>query len=159
MAARATRPPIHQSSPPSRIHGYTSGVFDLFHIGHLNLLNAAAARCDYLTVAVATNELATELKGWPPVIPFLERLEIVQSMRMVDDVVVQESLDKIAAWRDLRFDVVFIGDNWQGHPRWVRSEQELAGVGVRTVFLPFTRTSSSESLQRAHLAESDEGES
>lgn len=110
-------------------------------------------------MAVATNELATELKGWPPVIPFLERLEIVQSMRMVDDVVVQESLDKIAAWRDLRFDVVFIGDNWQGHPRWVRSEQELAGVGVRTVFLPFTRTSSSESLQRAHLAESDEGES
>lgn len=135
----------------AKTHGYTSGVFDMFHVGHLNLLNAAAEHCDYLTVAVADDALATQLKGVAPITPLLERMEIVQAMAMVDNVVVQESLDKVAAWRDLRFDCVLIGSNWQGHPRWVQTEADLARVGVRTVFLPYTTTTSSESLQRAQL--------
>jgi glycerol-3-phosphate cytidylyltransferase len=140
----------HSDARP-RIHGYTSGVFDMFHIGHLNLLNAATAYCEYLTVAVATDQLAVELKGSLPVIPFLERLEIVQSMSMVDNVVVQQNLDKVEAWRDLGFDIVFAGDNWRGHPRWVATERDLARHGVRTVFLPYTRTTSSEALQKVRL--------
>lgn len=134
-------------------HGYASGVFDMFHIGHLQLLNGAAQRCDYLTVGVASDQLAEELKGHPPVMPLLERMEIVQSMRMVDNVVVQESLDKVEAWRDLRFHKVFAGDNWRGHPRWVRTEADLLPLQVEVVYLPYTVTTTSTALERARLAD------
>ncbi len=149
------QPDFRRSLARVRVHGYTSGVFDCFHIGHLNILNAASELCDYLTVAVATDELATELKGNAPVIPLLERLEIVQSMRMVDNVVVQPNLDKIEAWRDLRFDVVFAGNNWEGNERWVAHEKELRDLGVAVRFLPYTYTTSSEILQRVHLSVDD----
>lgn len=135
----------------AKVHGYTSGVFDMFHIGHLNVLKAAANQCDYLTVGVASDELATELKGHPTVMPLLERLEIVQSMSMVDNAVVQTSLDKVEAWRDLGFNTVFIGDNWQGHPRWEETERLLEPLGVRVVYLPYTYSSTSEALIEAQL--------
>ena len=138
-----------------KTHGYTSGVFDLFHIGHLNLLTAAAARCHYLTVAVASDELAIELKGHPPAVPFSQRLEIVQSMRMVDAVVPQETLDKVAAWQELRFNMVFAGDNWRESPRWIQTEADLREIDVSVVYLPYTRTTASERLEAARLAQAD----
>lgn len=135
----------------AKIHGFTSGTFDMFHIGHLRLLEAAAEQCDYLTVGVNSDHLAELIKGHEPVMPFLERMEIVQSLRMVDNVVVQESLDKVAAWRDLRFNIAFIGDNYRGSTRWQEAERDLAEVGVRVVYLPYTRASASSALQAARL--------
>lgn len=137
----------------AKIHGFTSGTFDMFHIGHLKLLEAAAARCDYLTVGVNSDQLAASVKGHEPVMPFLERMEIVQCLRMVDNVVVQEDLDKMAAWRDLRFNIAFIGDNYRGTERWQETERDLAEVGVAVVYLPYTRASQSSALQAARLNE------
>jgi glycerol-3-phosphate cytidylyltransferase len=122
--------------------GYTAGVFDLFHVGHLRLLRNARSRCDFLIVAVTTDALALEVKGSAPVVPLVERMDIVQSVRFVDQVVVQETMDKVAAWRSLRFDVVFVGDNLRGSGTWPLTESELANVGVGIEYLPHTRTHS-----------------
>ena len=130
-----------------RVIGYTTGVFDLFHVGHLNILNRASAGCDYLIVGVSTDELASELKGRPPVVPLIERMEIVQSIRGVDHVVPQVDLDKMQAWRNLRFDRVFVGDDWKGTESWDTYEREFAEVGVEVVYLPYTRTTSSTLLR------------
>jgi glycerol-3-phosphate cytidylyltransferase len=118
--------------------GYTAGVFDMFHIGHLNLLRNARAECDHLIVGVTTDDLAEAVKQRRPVIPLRERMEIVQSMRVVDAVVPQENMDKLEAWRALRFDVLFAGENMVG-PDWRTWELELAEVGATVVFLPATR--------------------
>jgi glycerol-3-phosphate cytidylyltransferase len=128
--------------------GYTAGVFDMFHMGHLHLLQQARARCDYLVVGVTTDELALETKGHPPVVPLLERLAIVQSMRCVDHVLPQLSMDKVAAWRTFAFDVVFVGDNLAHSPQWQVVETELAEVGVRLEFLPATYARPGELLER-----------
>lgn len=122
--------------------GYTAGVFDLFHIGHLNLLRAARARCDHLVVGVTTDELAEERKGSRPVMPLVERMEIVQSVRHVDHVLTQVTMDKLVVWRAVKFDVVFVGDNLRGTPDWVRLEGEVAELGARVEYLPYTRTQS-----------------
>jgi len=122
--------------------GYTAGVFDLFHVGHLRLLRNARSRCDFLIVAVTTDSLALKAKGSPPVVPLVERMEIVQSVRFVDQVVVQESMDKVSAWRSLRFDVVFVGDNLRGSGSWPTTQRELDDVGVGIEYLPHTRTNS-----------------
>lgn len=128
--------------------GYTAGVFDLFHVGHLRLLRGARERCDYLVVAVSTDELATEVKGEPPVVPFLERMAIVQSVRYVDHVVPQVSFDKDAAWRTFGFDVMFVGDNVRDAPRWRRVAERMAELGVRLEFLPATYTRDGRLLER-----------
>lgn len=117
--------------------GYTAGIFDMFHVGHLNLLHAARDRCDYLVVGVTTDELAAEA-GRPPVVTLLERLSIVESVRYVDHVVPQVDRDKLAAWRSLRFDVLFAGDTLRSTREWVGVERDLSGAGVAVEFLPST---------------------
>ena len=127
--------------------GYTAGVFDMFHIGHLNLLRNARGRSDHLIVGVTTDDLAEEVKGRRPVIALRERMEIVQSMRYVDAVIPQESMDKLEAWRTLHFDVLFVGENMQG-PEWRGWETDLAGVGARVVYLPATVGRGGQLLER-----------
>jgi glycerol-3-phosphate cytidylyltransferase len=138
----------HGPPPTPALIGYTAGVFDMFHVGHLNLLRHAHDRCEFLIVGVTTDELAHAQKGERPVIPLLERMAIVQHVRYVDHVVVQASMDKLAAWEVLKFDVLFVGDNMRGATSWAAVEQELAAVGVRVVYLPATHTQPGRLLSR-----------
>ncbi len=123
--------------------GYTTGVFDLFHIGHLNLLRNARALCDRLIVGVTTDELIVAEKHKTAVIPHVERMEIVRSIRYVDAVVAQHTMDKMELWERLRFDVMFVGDDWYNSPRWQELEANLAEVGVKVVYFPYTTGTSS----------------
>ncbi len=118
--------------------GYTTGVFDLFHIGHLNLLKNAKECCDYLIVGVSTDEVVREYKHKTPVIPFDERIEIVKAIRYVDQVVPQTVMDKYLAWERYHFDVLFHGDDWKGTSMYNDIENKLNAVGCDIVFLPHT---------------------
>lgn len=129
------------------ITGYTAGVYDLFHMGHLNLLRNARAMCDKLIVGVTTDEVA-RYKHKDPVIPFSERIEIVRSCRYVDAAVAQTELDKFAAWQRLHYDRLFVGDDWLGHASWKAYESKLAEVGAQVIYLPYTQGTSSTKLQR-----------
>ncbi|MBO7074704.1 MAG: adenylyltransferase/cytidyltransferase family protein [Bacteroidales bacterium] len=124
------------------IIGYTTGVFDLFHIGHLNLLRKAKAQCDHLIVGVSTDDLVM-YKHKHAVIPFEERMEIVKAIRYVDEVVPQVNMDKMAAWEKLHFNVMFVGDDWKGTPKWDAYEKQFAEVGVKIVYFPYTKGTSS----------------
>lgn len=127
--------------------GYTTGVFDMFHIGHLNILRRAKEQCEYLIVGVSTDELVQEYKKKTPVIPFEERCEIVQAIDCVDKVVSQENRDKFWAWKQLNFDVMFVGDDWKGKPLFIEVEAEFKRVGVDVVYFPYTRDTSSTILR------------
>lgn len=127
--------------------GFTAGVYDMFHIGHLNLLRSAKAHCEKLIVGVSSDELVTSYKGRSPVISFAERMEIVKSIRYVDGVVAQVDFDRIAIWEQLRFDSMFIGDDWKGTERWSQYERDFAAKGVAIVYLPYTQTTSSTILK------------
>ena len=127
--------------------GYTTGVFDMFHIGHLNILRRAKEQCDYLIVGVSTDELVMEYKNKTPIIPFEERAEIVRSIDCVDRVIAQENRDKYAAWRELKFDVMFVGDDWKGKPLFMKVEEEFKKVGVDVVYFPYTKDTSSTILR------------
>jgi len=129
--------------------GYTAGVFDLFHIGHLNLLRNARDRCDLLVAGVTTDELAEEVRGERPIVPFLERMEIVQSVRYVDRVVPQTTMDKLETWYALKFDVLFVGDNVRARADWKVIEDAMAGVGVAIAYLPATHVASGALLARS----------
>lgn len=118
--------------------GYTTGVFDVFHVGHLNILCQAKAQCEYLIVGVSTDELVEEYKHKTPVIPFEQRMAIVEAIRYVDQVVPQTSMDKTKAWADLHFDVMFHGDDWKGTELYNKQIEGLQDVGVETVFLRHT---------------------
>jgi glycerol-3-phosphate cytidylyltransferase len=118
--------------------GYTTGVFDLFHIGHLNILKSAKKLCDCLIVGVSTDDLVESYKGKRPIFPFNERLEIISSIKFVDVAVAQESLDKVAAWEKYKFDALFHGDDWKGTPLYVKIENHLSKHGVDIVFLSHT---------------------
>lgn len=118
--------------------GYTTGVFDLFHIGHLNILKRAKRQCEFLIVGVSTDELVMEYKNKFPVIPHTERIEIVESIKYVDQVVPQTDRDKFAAWEKYRFDVMFVGDDWKGNPLFNEVEERFKQVGVEVVYLPYT---------------------
>ncbi len=122
--------------------GYTTGVYDLFHIGHLNLLRKAKEQCDYLIVGVSTDDLV-EYKGKRSVIPFEERKEIVGAIKYVDEVVTQENMDKLGAWKKYHFDVMFVGDDWKGTDKWNKIEAELAEVGAKVLYFPYTKGTSS----------------
>jgi len=122
--------------------GYTTGVFDLFHIGHLNLLKNAKGLCDKLIVGVTTDELVS-YKGKKAVIPFEERLEIVRNIQYVDAVIPQESMDKMENWKKLKYDVMFVGDDWYNTPKWEDFEAQFKAVGVKIVFFPYTKGTSS----------------
>ena len=127
------------------IIGYTCGVYDLFHIGHLNLLKNAKGMCDKLVVGVSVDELV-EYKHKHSVIPFSERIEIVRNIKFVDAAIPQEDLDKYKMWEKLHFDILFVGDDWFKHPRWKLMEAKFKKVGVRVVYFPYTKGTSSTIL-------------
>ena len=125
-----------------KIVGYTSGVFDLFHVGHLNLLINAKALCDQLIVGVTTDELVS-YKNKKSVIPFQERLEIVRSIQHVDAAIAQEDMDKFKMWEKLKFDIMFVGDDWFASTKWKEIEEKFKEVGVRIIYFPYTKCTSS----------------
>lgn len=122
--------------------GYTTGVFDLFHVGHVNVLRNARGLCDRLIVGVTSDELVS-YKDKRSVIPFGERIEIVRSCRYVDLAVPQTSMDKLDAHRRYKFQIMFVGDDWYRSTEWDELERDLAVCGVKVVYLPYTRTVSS----------------
>lgn len=128
--------------------GYTQGVFDMFHIGHLNLINRAGERCEHLTIGVNSDELVREYKKKTPVIPQDERREIVASLKKVDEAIIVDTLDKVLLHQQIKFDAIFIGDDWKGSSRWEKTEQELSKLGVDVVYLPYTHGISSTILRR-----------
>lgn len=128
--------------------GYTTGVFDMFHIGHLNILKRAKEQCEYLIVGVSTDELVREYKNKTPIVPFEERKAIVDAIRYVDAVVDQTTMDKISAWEDLKFDAIFHGSDWKGSPLYNEYEEAFSKVGVDLVFLPHTDGTSSTELAK-----------
>jgi len=128
--------------------GYAPGAFDLFHIGHLNLLRRAKDQCDFLIAGVVSDEVLIAHKGIIPIIPLAERLEIVRSIRFVDSAFPARKNDKLEIWRELRFDVLFKGDDWRGTEKGDRLERDFAAVGVDVVYIPYTLSTSSSRLRR-----------
>lgn len=118
--------------------GYTTGVFDMFHIGHLNILQRAKEQCDYLIVGVSTDEVVENYKHKTPIIPFSERIAIVSALKCVDQAVPQTSMDKMTAWRKLHFDALFHGSDWKGSDMYNKLIEEFNEVGVDVIFLPHT---------------------
>jgi len=127
--------------------GFTSGVFDLFHIGHLNILLSAKKHCDYLIVGVTTDEEAYRIKNLKPIIPFKERIQIVSALKCVDKAVPENDADKFVSWNKYKFDVIFKGDDWKGTPKWIEYEKRFSKVGVKVMFFPYTKGSSSTILR------------
>lgn len=126
--------------------GYTTGVFDLFHIGHLNILKRAKKQCEHLIVGVSTDEVVKGYKKKTPVIPFEERIAIVEAIKYVDEVMPQTSMDKFAAWEQLRFDAIFHGDDWKGSKMYEEIEKKFSDIGVEIVYFPCTKGTSSTIL-------------
>ena len=126
--------------------GYTTGVFDLFHIGHLNILRNAKEMCEYLIVGVSTDELVEKEKHKTPIIPLDERVKIVEAIKYVDQVVLQPNKNKMQAWEKYNFDAMFVGSDWQGTDTWIKFEEEFGKVGVDIVYLPHTDGTSSTLL-------------
>lgn len=137
---------ISPSSKKRPIIGYTAGVYDMFHIGHLNVIRNAKSQCDYLIVAVSTDELVQKEKNKTPVIPFEERKEIISALKYVDEVVPQIDKNKFGAWEKYKYDKMFVGSDWQGTPQWKQYEKELEPYGVEIVYLPHTDGISSTKL-------------
>jgi glycerol-3-phosphate cytidylyltransferase len=122
--------------------GYTTGVFDLFHVGHVNLLRNAKSLCDRLIVGVTTDDLVL-YKNKRAVIPFDERIEIVRACSYVDLAVPQMTMDKLDAHQRYKFNVMFVGDDWYQNDRWKQLDAEFGQLGVRIVYFPYTKTTSS----------------
>ena len=133
----------------SRIVGYAPGAYDLFHVGHVNLLRHARSQCDYLVAGVVSDEKCERTKGVRPFVPLMERAEIVRSIAFVDEVYEEHVATKLEAWQDVRFDRIFKGDDWRGTPKGRKLEQEFAAVGVEAVYFPYTVHTSSTMLRRA----------
>lgn len=132
------------------IVGYTAGVYDMFHVGHLNIIKNAKSLCDYLIVAVSTDEVVEQNKHKKAIIPYEDRARIVEAIRYVDKVVPQESYDidaKITAALENKIDVMFVGDDWKGTDKWNQIEGKLKAVGVKLVYLPHTEGISSTMLR------------
>jgi glycerol-3-phosphate cytidylyltransferase len=129
--------------------GYAPGVYDMFHVGHLNLLRTARLACDYLIAGVVSDEMAERAKGREPIIPLAERLEIVRSSRYVDDAVVEDVAEKLEMWQRVRFDLIIKGDDWRGTAKGEKLERDFASVGVEVVYLPYTVHTSSTVLRQA----------
>lgn len=130
-----------------KIVGYTTGVFDMFHIGHLNILRRAKEKCDYLIVGVSTDELCLSYKHKAPIVPYEERKAIVEAIKYVDEVVPQVDRDKFGAWEKYHFDVMFVGDDWKGSPLFSALEERFKEVGVSIVYFPYTTGTSSTVLR------------
>jgi len=127
--------------------GYTTGVYDMFHIGHLNIIKKAKEQCEYLIVGVSTDELVRKSKGIDPTIPFEERAEIIAALKYVDEVVPQVDKDKFSAWEKYGFNAMFVGDDWKGSTLFQEAENKLKEVGVVVVYFPYTRHISSTILR------------
>lgn len=138
------------------IIGYTAGVFDLFHVGHLNLLRNAKGMCDKLIVGVSTDDLV-KYKGKTPVIPFTDRIEIVRNIKFVDAVVAQENMDKLEMCKKLKANVMFVGDDWYNSDKWQDYEKEFEEAGIKIVYFPYTKNISSTQISKAlrHLRNGD----
>lgn len=136
------------NSVGSKRIGYAPGVFDMFHIGHLNILRNSRLACDYLIAGVASDDFSRRVKGKSPVIPLAERLEIVSSIRYVDEAV-EENVTKLEMWERLRFDVIIKGDDWRGTEKGHRLERDMATIGVEVFYLPYTVHTSSSLLRQA----------
>ena len=130
------------------IIGYTAGIYDLFHIGHLNLLKNAKGMCDKLIVGVTTDELV-KYKNKQAVIPFEERIEIVRSIKFVDAVVAQEDMDKLTMCKKVKASVLFVGDDWYGTDKWKKYEEDFAEYGIKIIYFPYTKGISSTRINEA----------
>lgn len=129
------------------IIGYTTGVFDMFHVGHLNILRRAKEQCDFLIVGVSTDELVQHDKNKTPIIPFEDRCKIVEAIRYVDKVVPQIDKNKLGAWKLHKFDKMFVGSDWQGTDAWNNFEKQFKPLGIEIVYLPHTDGISSTFLR------------
>lgn len=127
--------------------GYTQGVFDMFHIGHLNLLNNAKKQCEKLIVGVNSDNLVNEYKGIVPNVSETDRLAIIKNIKSVDDAMIVETLDKVDIYKSVKFDAVFIGDDWKGSERWKNTELALEQFGATVVYLKRTEGVSSTVLR------------
>lgn len=128
--------------------GYTTGVFDLFHIGHLNILKNAKEQCKFLIVGVTIDELVLEYKKITPIIPYAERFAIIGACRYVDRVVPQENYNKFDAFLKYKYDVMFVGDDWKGKPRFVRVEKKLKEHNSTIIYFPYTKSTSSTIIRK-----------
>lgn len=133
----------------SRIVGYAPGAFDLFHVGHLNILKHARSGCDHLIAGVVSDEMFFRVRGCAPFVPLSERIEIVRHIAFVDEVHEETVPDKVDTWQLLRFDRIFKGDDWRGTPRGHKLESDFARVGVEVVYFPYTVHTSSTMLREA----------
>lgn len=129
-----------------KIVGYTTGVYDMFHIGHLNILRRAKEQCDFLIVGVSTDELVKKDKNKTPIIGFSERVEIIKELRCVDMVVPQHNKNKLEAWETYHFDKMFVGSDWEGTPQWNLFEKQFKPLGVDIIYIPHTDGISSSIL-------------
>lgn len=127
--------------------GYTTGVYDMFHIGHLNILRRAKEYCDYLVVGVTTDSLCEQRKHKVPIIPQDERVQIVSAIRYVDKVILQEDMDKLSQVKKIGADVVFVGSDWKGTDSWIEYEKQFKEVGCKVVYLDHTDGISSSILR------------
>ncbi|MBQ3118857.1 MAG: adenylyltransferase/cytidyltransferase family protein [Clostridia bacterium] len=135
--------------------GYTTGVFDMFHIGHLNILKRAKEQCEHLIVGVSTDELVKEYKHKETIIKFDERIAIVSAIKYVDEVVPQTTMDKMEAYKRLKFDALFHGSDWKGSDMYNKIVQEFSEVGVDVVFLPHTEGISSTIIREKQVKENE----
>ena len=126
-----------------KVIGYTTGVFDMFHIGHLHLLKRAKEQCDHLIVGVSTDELVESYKNKKPIIPFKDRCEIIDALGIVDEVAVQYHRDKIKQFHEIKYDVMFVGDDWKGTPLFNEVEKELIQHNARVIYFEYTKNVSS----------------
>lgn len=137
---------MNQSNPNKKLVGYTCGVYDLFHVGHLNLLRNAKSLCDTLIVGVTTDDRVI-YKGKRCIIPYEDRAEIVRAIRYVDCVVPQKDHDKVEAYHHLKYDILFVGDDWYKNENWKQWETELKEYGVKIIYFPYTQRVSSTKLR------------
>lgn len=136
--------------------GYTQGVYDMFHIGHLNLINQAKQKCDFLIVAVNSDSLVYDYKHKSPIISQEDRRIIVANIKAVDQAVIADTLDKVEQHKLYHFDAVFIGDDWKGNSRWMQDEERLKHYGVDVVYLKHTDGVSSTELRDVEQKKIDE---
>lgn len=139
---------MYKRGDEKSVIGYTSGVYDLFHIGHLNLLKNAKGLCDKLIVGVTSDELVA-YKNKKAIISHQERMEIVRNIRYVDAVVPQNDMDKLKMWQRLKFDVMFVGDDWFETEKWEELDKQFQDIGVKIIYFPYTKGTSSTLINKA----------
>jgi len=132
--------------------GFTDGVYDMFHVGHLNMIREAKKRCDFLIVGVHSDEIVEGYKNRKTIINEVDRREIVGAIKEVDKAVINYTRDKMKLWELYKFDTIFIGDDWKGTERWINFEKELAKIGVTVEYIPYTQGVSTTQI-RAQVSE------